>query len=242
MKKILSSVGIGSASVDTILPKTTLHPGETVEATVEIAGGSSEQEIDDIYFALMTRYRTEDGYRDAVLDKFRVGENFTIGEGERREETVEITIPYSAPLTMGNVKVWVKTGLDIDWAVDPKDTDHVDVRADDRMRALFDAVEELGFSFYSAEVEKAPFGHSQPFVQEFEFKPRGGEFRGELDELELICAPGPDAVDVIVEVDRRGGLLSEWAETDESRDRLHITTADSARIRGNLESLVRKHA
>ncbi|WP_267639561.1 sporulation protein [Haloarchaeobius amylolyticus] len=242
MKRVLSSVGIGSANVDTILPKTSLEPGETVEATVEIEGGSAEQEIEHMYFALMTRYRTEDGYSQAVIDKFRVGDNFTIDEGEHREETVEVTVPYGTPLTMGNVKVWLKTGLDIDWAVDPKDTDHIEVRPDERMQALFDAVEDLGFSFYSAEVEKAPFGRSQPYAQEFEFKPRGGEFRGKLDELEVICAPTRESVTVYLEIDRRGGVLSEWADTDESKASFTFSEPDRDAIRDELESIVRRHA
>ncbi|WP_435358354.1 sporulation protein [Haloarchaeobius sp. DFWS5] len=242
MKKILSSVGIGAANVDTILPKTTVNPGETVEATVEIEGGSTEQEIDDIYFALMTRYKTDDGYRDAVIDKFHVGHDFTIGEGERREETVDIRVPYSTPVTMGNVKVWLKTGLDIDWAVDPKDTDYIDVQPGDRMNTLFDAVEGLGFSFYKADVEKASFGHSQPFIQEFEFKPRGGEFRGKLDELEVICSPSQNAVQVYLEIDRRGGLLSEWADTDESRAGMTVTGTNREKVQHELERIVRQHA
>ncbi|WP_439026417.1 sporulation protein [Haloarchaeobius sp. DT45] len=242
MKRVLSSVGIGSANVDTILPKTSLTPGETVEATVEIEGGSTEQDIENMYFAMMTRYRTEDGYSQAVIDKFRVGQNFTIDEDEHREETVDITVPYGTPLTMGNVKVWLKTGLDIDWAVDPKDTDHIEVRPDERMQALFDAVEDLGFSFYSAEVEKAPFGRTQPYAQEFEFKPRGGEFRGKLDELEVICAPGPDSVKVLLEIDRRGSLLSEWAETDESKTSFTFSDPNRNAIRDKLETIVRRHA
>ncbi|WP_435363909.1 sporulation protein [Haloarchaeobius sp. DYHT-AS-18] len=242
MKRVLSSVGIGSANVDTIFPKTSLTPGETVEATVEVEGGSAEQEIENMYFALMTRYRTEDGYSQAVIDKFQVGQNFTIGEGERREETVDITVPYGTPLTMGNVKVWLKTGLDIDWAVDPKDTDHIEVRPDERMQALFDAVEALGFSFYSAEVEKAPFGRTQPYAQEFEFKPQSGEFRGKLDELEVICVPGQDSVTVMLEIDRRGGVLSEWADTDESKARFTFSEPDRDSIRDQLETIVRQHA
>jgi sporulation-control protein len=242
MKRVLSSVGIGSANVDTILPKTSLHPGETVEATVEIEGGSTEQEIDSIYFALMTRFRTEDGYKQAVIDKFHVAEAFTIDSGERREFPVDITVPYSTPLTMGGVKVWLKTGLDIDWAVDPKDTDHIEVKPDDRMGALFDAVESLGFGFYSAEVEKAPFGRSQPFVQEFEFKPRSGRFRGQFDELEVICAPSDDSVRVMLEIDRRGGLLSEWAGTDETKTNLTVTDGNSAAIQDELETLMERHS
>ncbi|WP_049922847.1 sporulation protein, partial [Halopiger djelfimassiliensis] len=44
MKRILSSLGIGAATVDTVLP-TTLTAGETVD----VSGGNDSQEIDGIY-------------------------------------------------------------------------------------------------------------------------------------------------------------------------------------------------
>ncbi|WP_458186798.1 sporulation protein [Haladaptatus sp. NG-WS-4] len=39
MKRILSRVGIGAARVDTVLPKTTLTAGESVEVEVHVEGG-----------------------------------------------------------------------------------------------------------------------------------------------------------------------------------------------------------
>lgn len=48
MKKILASIGIGSATVDTVLPSTTVTPGETVDAEINISGGSAEQDIRSI--------------------------------------------------------------------------------------------------------------------------------------------------------------------------------------------------
>ena len=242
MKRVLSSVGIGSATVDTILPDSSFVPGETVEATVEVEGGSSEQEIEQLNFAFVTRYRGEEGYEQSVFERFTVADSFTIGEGERREIPVEFTVPYGTPLTRGGVKVWLKTGLDIDWALDPKDKDHIEVQPDERMAALFEAVEDLGFGFHSSEVERTRFGHSHPFAQEFEFRPRSGPFTGDLDELELICAPTAEEVQVHLEIDRRGGLLSEMAEADESRDSFRFDDSDTDSIRSELRRRIEHHA
>ena len=49
-KKVLSSVGIGAAKVDTILLNESCEPGGELEATVMIQGGDIEQQIDSIYF------------------------------------------------------------------------------------------------------------------------------------------------------------------------------------------------
>ncbi|KPC97339.1 Sporulation-control protein spo0M [Geobacillus sp. BCO2] len=58
-KKLLSSIGIGSATVDTKLVKAKYVQGETVEGVVEVRDGSVEQHIDEIYLALVTTYIRE---------------------------------------------------------------------------------------------------------------------------------------------------------------------------------------
>jgi len=243
MSKILSSIGIGSAEVDTILPRDHVSPGETIEATVEIDGGSDRQEVDDVYFSIVTRYQTEEGYDTQPVSTFKMAEAFTIEPGEEREIPVSIEIPYNTPLTMGSTAVWIRTGLDIDWAVDPKDKDEIQVRPDDRLQAMFDAVEALGFSFHSSEVMKSSHGSftSQSFVQEFEFKPHGGPFAGELDELELIPMPSEDEVDVIVEVDRRGGIFDAMGDWDETKTQMSFADADADALEEQFETLIREH-
>lgn len=244
MKNILSSVGIGAAEVDTILPKTTLRPGETVEAEVEVRGGSTEQDVDDIYFALITSYRTEDGRKSKVIDKFRLTESFTIAPDEERTFPVEFTIPYGTPTTMGHTDVWVETGLDIDWALDPEDKDYIDVEPSPRLEAVFDAVESLGFSFHTAECQADPYGtftSQRSFIQEFEFKPHSGPFAGDFDELELVPHESEGELTVHVEIDKRGGLLAEMTDTDERRVTFTVTDADTGAIKEDLRRTIEQH-
>lgn len=54
MKKVLASIGIGNATVDTVLPSTTVTPGESVDAEVRIEGGDAEQAVDRIELELET--------------------------------------------------------------------------------------------------------------------------------------------------------------------------------------------
>ena len=49
--KVFASVGIGAAKVDTKLEKDRVMPGEEVRGIVEIRGGNTEQNIDDIYLS-----------------------------------------------------------------------------------------------------------------------------------------------------------------------------------------------
>lgn len=59
MGKFLSRIGIGNAAVDTVLHSETVRPGESVGAHVEVEGGSSDQDVDEIDLAVMTRYEVE---------------------------------------------------------------------------------------------------------------------------------------------------------------------------------------
>ncbi len=67
------------------------------------------------------------------------------------------------------------------------------------------------------------------YVQEFEFYP-GGEFRRDLDELEVIFFMNTSSADLRIQVDRRakglGGLFAEALDMDESFVRLSISNDD----------------
>ncbi|WP_435194223.1 sporulation protein [Natronomonas sp. EA1] len=244
MKNVLASIGIGNASVDTVLPTAAVRPGDTVDAEVHIEGGKVEQEVGTVRFEIETRYLTDDGYREVDLSRFTLAEGLTIQPGQSEVREVSFEIPYDTPVTVGGVKVWLETELDISLAVDPEDKDYLDVRPTPRLQAVFDAMDDLGFSLKSAECEADPHGRytsGRRFVQEFEYRATGGEFRGTLDEVELVANPGPDALDLFVEVDRRGGLLSELSGTDETKTRARIETTDRASVRQQLEELLRKH-
>lgn len=245
MKKVLASIGIGNATVDTVLPRDTVQPGETVDAEVHITGGNVEQEIGTIRFELETRYRTEEGYREVDIDRFTLAESLTIRPDQEETRSVSIDVPYSTPVTLGGVDVWIETELDIDLAVDPEDKDHLDVRPTSRLQTVFDAMDELGFSLQTAECEADPYGRytgGRRFIQEFEFRAIAGPFQDSLDEVELIAQPAPDELTLFVEVDRRGGLLSELADTDERTVRTTVRSTNTQTVREDMAALIEKHA
>lgn len=72
----------------------------------------------------------------------------------------------------------LKTGLDIDSAVDPGDTDRLEVLPHPHMQAVLDAVAGMGFQPKASTCEySSRLGRGVPFVQEFEFYP-SPRFRG----------------------------------------------------------------
>lgn len=247
-KRVLSSVGIGSAKVDTVLDNDRYAPGDLLTGTVHITAGDLEQRVDEIYFSIHSTYEVE---RDdtthtytATLAKYKLADPFTLHPGDRREIAVSFPLPHTAPLTLGKTKVWVQTGLDIKQAIDPGDRDYLQVMPGQWVAALFQALEQLGFSYYEAECEQAPAGfrYQVPFVQEFEFKPYRGQFAGRLDELEVVCFPSADRVEILLEIDRRarGGasFLDELLNRDETRLRLILTEADVPNMATQLREII----
>lgn len=245
MKKVLASIGIGNAAVDTVLPRETVRPGETIDADVHITGGNAEQEVGAIRFELETRYLTDDGYQEVDIDRFTLTEGLTIEPDQEETRSVSIDIPYETPVTVGGVDVWIETELDIDLAVDPEDKDSLEVRPTPRLQTVFDAMDDLGFSLRTAECEADPYGRyagGRRFIQEFEFDATEGRFRGQLDEVELVANPGPGELELFVEIDRRGGLLSELADADERKTRTTIRSTDRDVVRDELAALIENHA
>lgn len=80
--KIFSSIGIGSARVDTKLSTDRLKAGEKVTGVVEIVGGNMEQQIDEIYLSVMTTYIKEFNDRNinkqATIEKMKIVEPFRL--------------------------------------------------------------------------------------------------------------------------------------------------------------------
>ncbi|MGG3561419.1 sporulation protein [Neobacillus rhizosphaerae] len=251
--KVFASVGIGAASVDTKLEKDTYMPGETVQGVVEIKGGKVEQQIDEIYLSLNTTYLKESDDRKynvtATIDRFRLTTPFTIRSNERKEIPFTFQLPYDTPLSIGRSKVWVTTGLDIKGGVDPSDKDYLKVIPNQLMTAVFNAVDNLGFRIREADCEEAPrrLRGRLPFVQEFEFVPTSGLFRGKLDELEVVfLSSGNGTLDLMFQVDRRAkglsGLFSEAMGMDETNVRLSVSNADLPNLQQKIQSVIQRYS
>lgn len=251
--KVFASVGIGSAAVDTKLEKDTYMPGETVQGVVEIRGGKVDQQVDEIYLTLNTTYLRESDDRKytvtAAIDRFRLTTPFTIRANERKEIPFTFQLPYDTPLTIGRSKVWVATGLDIKGGVDPSDQDQIRVVPNPLMSAVFNAIDNLGFRIREADCEEAPrrLRGRLPFVQEFEFVPTSGSFRGRLDELEVVFFPsGNGALDIMFQVDRKArglsGLFSEAMGTDETNVRISVTNADIPYVAQKIQTVIQRYS
>jgi sporulation-control protein len=239
--------------VNTKLSKGQYIVGEKVTGVVEISGGNVEQPIDEIYLSLLTTYMKESDDKKytqtGVIAKVRVLEKLSIGPNETKEIPFTFTLPFDTPITLGRTKVWIHTGLDIKNAVDPTDKDFIEVTPPPIVKAVINSVQELGFRIREVECQEAPryLRGKLPFVQEFEFIPTSGKFRGKLDELELIFIPRSVAsVDIVMQVDRRarglGSFLAEAFEMDESNVRLTVSQSDIPTMTNKLVEVINRYS
>lgn len=219
-KKTLASLGIGSANVDTIIHHEILIPGQKVQVTIEITGGATEQHIENIDLKLCCQYKKEmmrndeKGTRREIISQTHVLVDwglpyaFTIEPKQERKFDVELDLPLNTPVTIGDAKVWVQTGLDISLGLDPTDKDPITVRPEPLLDGVLTALETEGLRIRQVECEHVE-GFELPFVQEFEFVPFDGPYHGRWRELELIAHRNSDELELWFEVDRRhkGGVL-----------------------------------
>lgn len=247
--KVLASIGVGGAKVDTKLEKSEYTAGEMMQGIVEIIGGSIEQQIDAIYLTVNTTYIREANdrkYTDiAAIQKYKVTEPFTIAANEKKVIPFSMNLPVDTPITYGSTRVWVSTGLDIKNSVDPTDKDYITVRPTRLAGHILEAVEQLGFKIRKVECEKAShkLGSRYPFVQEFEFVPTNGVYRAQLDELEILfLSQSAQSAEILMQVDRRarglGGLLAEALEMDEKFVRITINSQDIPTIKDKIKRAI----
>ncbi|SOC36381.1 sporulation protein [Ureibacillus acetophenoni] len=251
--KVLASIGIGSSKVDTKLAKSSYEAGEIIRGEVEIYGGNVEQQIDAIFLTLYTTYIKEvDDHKytsKAPIEKYRVSEPFVIKPNERKTLPFSFQLPYDMPITVGSTKVWIKTELDIRSGADSEDKDYIDIRPSGIAARLLNEVQNLGFVLRKAECEKASYKYRSkyPFIQEFEYVPVSGPFRGRLDELEIVFLSQTETqVDILMQVDRRargfGGFLAEALDADESHVRLSVSVDDLPNLSNKLEQTISRYS
>lgn len=237
IQKMLASIGIGNAKVNTKLDRNRLTAGDVVSGFVEVVGGNVEQQIDTIYLTLYTTYIKEVNdtkYTDkAAIARFTVSDPFIIRAGEKRSIPFSFNLPYTTPMTAGKTQIWVQTELDIKMAVDPTDQDYIEVLPSTLASQVLQAINNLGFRRYNADCEKAPrrIATPHPFIQEFEYRATNPYYRSRLDELEVtFINQSENHIEVLLQIDRRvrglGSLLSESLDMDETFVRITFTRND----------------
>ncbi|SMF83463.1 sporulation protein [Pseudobacteriovorax antillogorgiicola] len=228
IRKLLASMGIGNAKVDTVLNHDELYPGTQVEGEVRIQGGDVAQDIDRISFDLVTVAQDEsrDGepHDHALIARIAISEAMTVDAGAFVAIPFSFTLPIDTPINSIDghdlpIPIELHTSLDIAAAIDPRDRDPIRVSPNALQERILKAMDELGFRLFKSDLE---FGHIPgqrlPFYQEIEFYPPPSlsRYMSEL-ELTFVCRDG--SMDVVLEMDKktRGLARLAYSSVDEIR-------------------------
>lgn len=235
--KMKVSVGIGNAKVDTRIDKKKYTAGEEVTGHVFILGGKVDQEINNVFLNVVTKVEkeTDDNtyYQNTTIHRVKVESSFTIKKEQELEIPFSFILPIDTPITLGDVKVWINTELDVSFSIDPRDNDYIEVVANKTNSSVMQAMEEMGFKL--RKVKSIPFRNSIGVGQKLEYVPTH-EYQNDLDELEIIFVTEPNGLSVYMEIDKKakglGGLINDALDMDESK----VSTFFSNDILSNIES------
>lgn len=248
-KKMMRAFGVGGPSVDTVLANPNTRPGLTLGGQVQVVGGDHEVTVEHVALGLVTR--VESGHGDDLIEFVRVPVSgpFPLAKGERRDIPFSFPVPWETPVTdvygrrLHGMTMGLRTELAVAKAVDKGDLDEVAVHPLPAQERILDAFAALGFRFARADLEHgAIYGLNQnlPFYQEIEFYPPP-HLAGAMNEVELTFVADPSGVEVVLEFDKRGGLLTPGQDAY-GRFRVTHEDADTADWQSVVDSWVQEAA
>ncbi|MBM7702879.1 sporulation protein [Metabacillus iocasae] len=200
LKKFLAKLGKGAATVDLQFQPRSYAVGDTIQGEVLLQGGQVDQKINKLSVHFMMKVQAPNGH-SAVrqVEVISLTDAWTITTGEKKVIPFTYTIPTTLPLSRGSVSYYFDTQLDIEGGVDRTDVDFIQVTGSQRIQAILDSMNRLGFQ------EKSTSGKLDTYGQEFEFFPTTS-YAQTIREVELRFAEQASGVTVWMEVDCKAGF------------------------------------
>ncbi|HXV94826.1 MAG TPA: sporulation protein [Pseudonocardia sp.] len=238
-KKMLGAFGVGGPSVDTVLSTPAVRPGDLLTGHVELAGGTHDVEIEHVTLSLVTRVEVEGGDHEHAgtveFHRTQVAGAMRLAEGQRQTIPFSLPVPWETPITdvygqhLHGMTMGVRTELAIARAVDKGDLDPLQVHPLPAQEAVLAAMARLGFRFHSADLELGHIRGSRqtlPFYQEIEFY-AAPQYAHACSQVEVTFVTDPHGAQVVLEVDKRGGLFSGGHDVYHSFPVPHAGAADT---------------
>lgn len=178
LKRLMASLGVGSAKVNLVLDKNEYRIGEALKGRIVIEGGSVDQAINVLDVDVAMKFSIKGKEFNKVVETINVARNFHIKAKDSQEVPFEHCLPFNYPISKGSVSYYLVTKMDIAKAVDTGDTDEFVVLPGKEMALVMDALSALGFK------EKIGTGRIGQYGQEFIYYPTA-LFADELKEVEV---------------------------------------------------------
>lgn len=176
LKRIMASLGIGTAKVNLKLEKGQYRIGESVKGRIIAEGGSVDQEIKTLDVDIVLNFSIRDKKFSKVIETLNVSRNLRVKAGENREIPFEHYLPVHYPISKGSVQYRLISRMDISRSVDSSDTDILIVLPGKEMALILEAMEILGLK------EKFDSGKIGRYGQELNYYPTT-TFAEQLREL-----------------------------------------------------------
>lgn len=214
--KWMAQMGVGSAKVDTRIEEWQFVPGQMIEGIVWIRGGQVTQVIDDIVLDLVTSYQKNGKKEEYVYKRFSLSHKLEINPSQERRIPFEIKIPTDMPMSTGRFPVYLKTALDVKVAVDPTDSDRIEIFPTPLVSKILKQIEDNGFLLYKIDNTYDPDSNAHPFYQCFTFRPTDS-FHAYIDQFNVIFHMNDHDITIDMELVRSDqGLTSVfyWEHED----------------------------
>lgn len=250
-KRLMKAMGVGGPSVETVLANPNCRPGGQLEGRIQVLGGDHQVDIDHVTLGLVTRVEVESGDNDydttQEFHRQQVTGAFRLEPGQRYDLPFRFAVPWETPVTelygqhLHGMTMGLRTELEVARAVDKGDLDAVSVHPLPAQERLLDALLRLGFRFARADVERGHiYGVRQtlPFYQEIEFSP-APQYARSINQLEVTFIADAQQMQVVLEVDKRGGVFTEGRDAF-GRFTVDHATADRTDWTAELDNWLRQ--
>ncbi|MFK4243367.1 sporulation protein [Micromonospora chokoriensis] len=250
-KRLMKAMGVGGPSVETVLANPNCRPGGQLEGRIQVVGGDHQVDIDQVSLGLVTRVEVESGDNDydttQEFHRQQITAAFRLESGQRHDIPFRFAVPWETPVTelygqhLHGMTMGLRTELEVARAVDKGDLDAVSVHPLPAQERLLDALLRLGFRFVRADVERGHiYGVRQtlPFYQEIEFNP-APQYARSINQLEVTFVADAQQMQVVLEVDKRGGVFSEGRDAF-GRFTVDHATADRTDWTAELDNWLRQ--
>jgi sporulation-control protein len=125
LRKYMSLLGVGSATIDLILPKDTYHPGEFIKGIFMIKGGTVDQQIKRIDCDLLMTDLTNGN--EKVIDTTTILTSKLIQSEECTKLTFTFKLADQMPISSDERLYRFKTRLTFNEGVESKDQDIIQI-------------------------------------------------------------------------------------------------------------------
>ncbi|MCL7748285.1 sporulation protein [Halalkalibacter alkaliphilus] len=150
LKKLLSSIGIGSAKVNTVLFQREIERGKEVTGEVHIFGGKVVQSISEVYIHVDTEFQRNDDVMTEIhemtepIHEVKIIDRLLIKPNEEKVIPFSFTLPHYTPITFSDQKIHLHTELNINFFNHPVD-EHDFIVYDPFIEAIMHHLKKNGF-------------------------------------------------------------------------------------------------